>query len=611
MSYLDLDHLSLPSRMELFCANLKPTAPKPTNNRLPELPNEILLNIIQQCPRATLKNVRLASKTLAQMADPYLWRKVVLVPNEHCILGFVKALKRSKVTRLITKLAYDARLCSFFLHIKQYRQIPPCPPQSEEEKVRAEVMLDRTAQGRFQPYEDMAIEVAMLSKALKLLPNLREIRVREYEDRNNTAFNKVPYFYQHICRDLKINPDDVNFKVMTGGSSGRSYTKGILTAAYATSSRLQTFKMTSVDGRALFGVVPMKSSAAQQQLRIFQAMMEDLRFLDLSFRNDTLMTTANHIEAAQALLKSAQKVKTLRLRLTDCSVTRSQYADDELLSDLSGLVETPTGSWISRPLLPRLEALTIDACICHDEDLLHFLKIHATTLRRLELANITLLGGDDRRECWVKLIKAIKRDLKLTSISFSGWFSNGGRQQWFVAKDSVCASRLKARVERYVVDNQIQECPLEPIAIKSNQGDVGKPADGEEYEGDMTWAMVYSSRHGDQAGWTLAEPSFSVSSVQSSHSSSASGASSSPIPQDTTHWGILEEPMVVSESTDDIIDVAVGWDFSHGTTAKSKQPIQPLYHLYSGTSTWTSSPHNPTWFTLTSNSAGTTTSTNN
>ncbi|KIX05913.1 uncharacterized protein Z518_03887 [Rhinocladiella mackenziei CBS 650.93] len=524
-------------------------APAPT--RLPDLPNEILLLIIQKCPRATLKNVRLASKSLAQMADPYLWRKVVLVPNDHCILGFIKGLKRSKVTRHVTKLTYDARFGSFFHHIKTYEPEPGITV-SQEEKTQGNALLDRAAQGRFQPYEDMAIEVAMLTKALRMLPNLREALVRDYED-IGTVSSKVPSFYHKICHKIKVNPEKVNFSLMAG-SSGRSYTKGILTAAFSAGSRLQTFKTKNIDGRAMFGVVPMKSAAAYQQLSIFQAIMENLRVLDLSFKNDSLLPTANHIEAVQALLKSAKKLKTLRLRLTDCSVTRYQYSDDELLSDLSGMLETPTGSWICRPLLPQLETLMIDACICHDEDLIHFLKIHSATLRRLELSNITLLGGEDRRECWVKMIKHLKTDLKLTSISFSGWFSNGGRQQWFVAKDNVGTDRLKAKVENYVIDKRIRECPLEPIAIKPNQGDVEKPTNGEEYEGDLTWTMVYSNRFGDQMDWQLTEPSFGIPSVDLSDPSSADDDTNSAFNQGPSNGSDNDEPYLVPAS-EQLVDI--------------------------------------------------------
>ena len=176
---------------------------------------------------------------------------------------------------------------------------------------------------------------------------------------------------------------------------------------------------------------------------------------------------------------------------------------------------------------------------------MHFLKLHSSSLRRLELSNITLLGGEDRRECWVRLIKHLKTELKLASISFSGWFSNGGRQQWSVAKDTVGVERLKARVENYVVDRRSRDCPLEPVAIRPNEGDVEKPANGEEFEGDLTWTMVYS-RSADHVDWQPTEPSFGINSnAVSLHSSESESESGELIPtpqSDSDSWGVLEDP---------------------------------------------------------------------
>ncbi|KIX93443.1 uncharacterized protein Z520_10862 [Fonsecaea multimorphosa CBS 102226] len=490
-------------------------------SQVPDFPNEIFLLIIQTCPRATLKQLRLVSKNLAHMVEPYLWRKVVLVPNDHCILGLYKALKRSKIPRHITTLTYDGRFGSFFHCIKG---VPPDPtlPFPKEEQHKEMALLDRTCSGHFKPYEEASIEVAILSRALRILPNLQAVRVKDHEDGSPITADKVPSFYLKFCKRLRVNPKAVNWSSMAG-TSGRSYTKGFLTAAFSAGCHLQIFKAKNIDGRSMFGVVPIKAPAAFQQLRICRTITENLRTLELSFRNDTLISTANHIEAVRSLLEGASRIKTLKLRLTDCSASRFQYAEDDLTSDFTGLLETSAGTWTSTPLVPRLETLIVDACICHDEDLIHFLKIHAATLRRLELSNVTLLGGEDRRECWVRLIKHLKTDLKLTSVAFSGWLSNGGRQQWFVAKDTVGTDRLKAKVEAYVTDRRIRECPLESIAIQPNQGDVVQPANGEEFEGDLTWTMIYSSHSGDHMDWQLIQPSFGVHSNEVSQPPSEPG----------------------------------------------------------------------------------------
>jgi hypothetical protein len=295
-------------------------------------------------------------------------------------------------------------------------------------------------------------------------------------------------------------------------------------------------------------------------MSVFSGIVENLCMLEISFRNDTLTTRAHHLEAIQSFLRPAKHLKTLRMQLNDRSTTHHPYSEDRLLSDFTGLLETPTGNWLSGPLLPQLETLIIDACICRNDDLLHFLKIHSSTLRHLELSNVTLLGSDDHRECWVKLIKRFKTDLRLCSISFSGWLSNAGRQQWFVAKDNVGMGRLKARVERYVVDKNTGECPLERVAIKPTQSDVEKPANGEEYEGDLTWTMVYSSRFGDRTEWQLTPPSFAILSGDSLDPSPVLGlghTSSSGIPSSyqSPGWGDL---LGLPFGTDVTLDLAKG-----------------------------------------------------
>lgn len=49
-------------------------------NTPPSLPNELLQVIVRNLEKVDLKNVRLACKTLASMAEPILFRELVLVP---------------------------------------------------------------------------------------------------------------------------------------------------------------------------------------------------------------------------------------------------------------------------------------------------------------------------------------------------------------------------------------------------------------------------------------------------------------------------------------------------------------------------------------------------
>lgn len=531
-----------------------------------ELPNEILLLILQNCPRSTLKNVRLATKTLEQLATPVLWSKVVLIPNLNCIHGFVEALEGSPVLVHITKLVYDARFAKFFERVKA--EIPHVPFVDTTSR---EHSLDVATQGRFQPQEDMGVEVSMLAKALRLLPNLRALRVREIEGLRHPgpssplATFKIPYYYQKMCQKYRVILDASKYSSMSG-TPGRSYTKGILTAAYSSNTRLHSLKTMNIDGRGMFGLVAPRPTGANPQLRLLRDVLQDLQELELGFQKDSLVSMANNIEAISFLLKAARKLKRLRLRMSDCTLTRCQFVADEFPSDLATLLETPAAGWIHRPLVPRLETLTLDGCVCHDQDLLHLLKLHSATLRHLKLSHIALLGVGARRKCWVNLIKRFKTDLKLTSISFSGSFNNGGRQQWFVATDSVDPNRLKARVERYVVDKRVRECPLERVAIKPDQADVDKPVNGEEWEGDLTWTMVYNSRFSNQVVWELAQPSFGISSSMNTSNPSSVAAE--------------DDSLATDSAADDDYSWSDGWYVPHDNNTvvlctKKKPPKGP------------------------------------
>ena len=228
--------------------------PAISSKQPPELPNEIFLLIIQRCPGATLKHLRLVSKNVAQMTTPFLWRRVVLVPNYHCILAFVKALKRSKILHHITKLIYDGRFGTF---LQKLNEIAPdknllYPPL---ERAKELAKLDRTYEGHFKSCEDISIEIACLSKALRLLPNLKQVCILEFGDGSNIDSTEVPSFYLKICRTLRVDPASVRWNEMEGGV-GRSYSKAFLTAAFSADCKLHTLKARGIDGRAIFGILP-------------------------------------------------------------------------------------------------------------------------------------------------------------------------------------------------------------------------------------------------------------------------------------------------------------------------------------------------------------------
>jgi hypothetical protein len=499
---------------------------RPVSMRTSELPNEILLLIIQSCPGSTLKTLRRANKNLNQLIEPVLWRKIVLIPNDHSVLGLTRALKRTKNLRHVKELTYDGRFGNFLQDIKN---VAPDAALSQIPESRPEELakLSRMQSGAL---EDASVEVACLGKALRYLPNVKRVCVREPGEAGTIAVAEVPFFYLKICCNLGVNPNSVSWSTMhrrTGsrGAVQRSYTKGFLMAAYMTECKFHSIKAKNIDATNMFGHLSTKAStdgSFTQRLGMFKNAIDSVRQLELSFRNEILTSSphvpnaVNYIDAIQHLLKAGKRVRKLRLKLSDLSKCRGYYADEDLVSDFTGILESANGTWSSKCFMPHLHTLIIDACVCRVQDLMHFLKIHSRTLRQLELSNVTLLSGDSGRECWVRLIKHLKTALKLTSVSFSGWLSNGGRQQWSVAKETIDKKRLKARVESYVV-----------VAIKPYQQDVEKPADGTEIEGDLTWTMVYS--HGTGVLLPAAD-------------SPSDPASPPVLPPEVTDWSVSDSP---------------------------------------------------------------------
>ncbi|KAK5257115.1 hypothetical protein LTR40_009781, partial [Exophiala xenobiotica] len=63
---------------------------------MPELPHEILQSIVHQLESLRdVKNVRLANKTFALMAEPILFHRVGLVPYADCLEDFALMIQNN------------------------------------------------------------------------------------------------------------------------------------------------------------------------------------------------------------------------------------------------------------------------------------------------------------------------------------------------------------------------------------------------------------------------------------------------------------------------------------------------------------------------------------
>ncbi|KIV90588.1 hypothetical protein PV10_07874 [Exophiala mesophila] len=476
-----------------------------------QLPLEIIYWIAQSCPGKTLKSMRLASKTMAQIAEPLLWRHVVLVPNSWCIKAFIDTVKSSTFLQHVITLSYDARFPTFFEVIRNYRADSSIE-QPKDDAALVESVFDRATNSCFTTNEDTSIEIAWLSKVIRMFPHLNEIIIREC-DRFGAIIDPVsiPHFYDKMCTMVNINPCNVNFDNM-GILAGRSYTRSMLMAVFTTGCPLKIVRSTTADLNQTFAMHRGEKASTSYLLSIYEDVVANLSILELSF---CPRGSDRSLSAIQFMLSAATRLKSLSLSLGNDPSTNAYLAQDDMPSQLGDIFKTRAGSRAFKPTLPNLEYLALDGCISQEEDLIHFLSIHSSTLRHVHLSDMALLVVHERHGCWVEIIKSMRRMLQLSSATFDGWFSNGGRQHWFVIKDRVSPERLKTKVEKFVVKQGSRDCPLERVAIKPYENDVGAVVNAEEWEGDLSWTMVYNRfENGVEFFWGLNTTIFSeVSSV--------------------------------------------------------------------------------------------------
>lgn len=144
----------------------------------------------------------------------------------------------------------------------------------------------------------------------------------------------------------------------------------------------------------------------------------------------------------------------------------------EQTQELKSLSLTSTSYWdictiIREKHLDRLATLSLDSFAISDNALFRqLLQRHRLSLRSLSLANINFEPPDApeaqvlcNSDFWIGFVAFLHDHMKLTRVSFAGWFSNSSRESWVVAS---CGSEdcLKNRVERYAAAASRPEAPF-------------------------------------------------------------------------------------------------------------------------------------------------------
>ena len=367
-----------------------------------------------------------------------------------------------------------------------------------KEMLSCSCILQQAVQNQIRAGEDGAAEVAYLSRVFLSLPHVRELTVREAFS-SHGASSSLPHYYQHVSKEAGVPTSDIR---ISGGfgpvDSNHSHTRMFLLAAYSTGIRFDAIDLRDVSWHTFFRQPPFDlAQPANHDFRIRKELFSTIKSLDLTFRGTPSRDYQANLKPLRDLLKSCERLESLYLSFTNI-VNRRYTSDNRSFSYLLPLL----GDHVSvRPLMPRLRELFLNSVFCTQQDLTYFLAIHGATLRHVSLSNISLLRHESRdsRGCWVKVIKAMKSMLRLDTVYFSGWLSNGGRQVWHISEDASDDDRLRPAVIKYITDRNTRICPLDHVAIVTDRDDLDRPPEGWT-EGDWTWTMTYANykSRGDQ-----------------------------------------------------------------------------------------------------------------
>ncbi|KIV90453.1 hypothetical protein PV10_07760 [Exophiala mesophila] len=426
-------------------------------NTTPSLPNEVLQLIVQNLEKVDLKNARLACKTLASMAEPILFRELVLVPYQDCLEEFIH-FDKSGVTRHTITLIYDTR----WRFVSRTLRKPHV-------RLDSDILLEDLAFVGFRNRGDQALEILFLVSCLQVLPALRSIRILESDvstwPRHDTTL--APSYFTRMLGTAQITATvpwarDTN-------PLGYSGSMVALLALSASRKPITNLHMMGVDSELFhFGV----SSDDSRELALLRNLLSRVAVLDLSFKFCMAGDMEEDFDRIASILQLARNLRVLHIEFPDRD-PRIAHDNPDGHSCLSSLVRDLNYDLCVTPRFPKLEHLSLGSMFCQEEELLALVQGVQKTLKTLSLSTIVLLQPDtsDRESCWVRFFKELRKckipDVQVGGLLYNWKADEMPSQRWAVKKSPSEPTSLKSRLQRWVTAKIDGECPLHPLAVRN------------------------------------------------------------------------------------------------------------------------------------------------
>ncbi|KAJ9498413.1 hypothetical protein H2202_006100 [Exophiala xenobiotica] len=474
---------------------------------MPELPHEILQSIVHQLESLRdVKNVRLANKTFALMAEPILFHRVGLVPYADCLEDFALMIQNNPtIARHVKALIYEVSA----------RYAPNFRRGSERSSEQA-VEFDRHLKDNSLQYHDQAKEIKLFSRCVQLLPGLTSIRLpRPRHGPRPAAFQS---YFQRFCQlEGVFDTDDrllLNeyFELIFKPMDFWTPKVAIYAVESAHKSSITSFRVENLDPDKFF-------AGCMTELPKVRSVFSKLKDIRIQCGFGSRDATPRARLALVDLVASAADLEELQLSLTDFTFGRPENNGPQT-SCLCRLVRLPDYSLREDPMFSSLEYLELGSMACQAIELSALISNHRHTLRRLVLRDLRLVEAhhQDPPPCWVHIFKEI-RSYHIPYVELDGGFANPTHQKWQVCGDDKDPTCLSRRVQAWLVGKGEEACPLEHAAVRldssgmeilplEEEGDESFRLDmGEDYpsdelddeDGEFLWDAYYAEV--DAEGW--------------------------------------------------------------------------------------------------------------
>ncbi|KIX02924.1 uncharacterized protein Z518_08867 [Rhinocladiella mackenziei CBS 650.93] len=474
--------------------------------RIPNLPVEILKIIINsvEC-KSDLKNVRLASKTLAILAEPRLFHRITLVPFVHCFQSFVSFWQDNPITQHIKCLVYDAAW--------RYTEYLTIYPRND----KTFAILNNLSRDSLRYSSDDTPEALYLAGCVRILPALHQLFVRELVGEYSGCVRgfpewdaTIPAYFQRFLRETEIEHFGLDDLLLTENTLAETppASESALLSFVTTNANLSEFTASGIDAEAFLDPPPGRRHSTDLQL--YRPIFKHLKSLKLEFR----ISCHQHLEHAHKnlanILMTSTQLETLSLMLGDdvSEIYQDGYYEEH--SWLSPIVRDRDGNICEKTIFPRLMNLTLGTMMCLEAELIAFIASHKGMLNRLSLEDLILVPSSNQYfpACFVRIFKEI-RSYGIPSVKLSGRFNNLSHQVWEIEDERhypSCSKEtsLKYRTEQWLSgQGSDEECPVESAAVKLDASGCEIIVPNEDFfGGDGSWEINYQDDE-DEDDWDI------------------------------------------------------------------------------------------------------------